>query len=71
MPRILKYLIPVLLLAGVILGGASLSNAHSLNETSYSHKHKQPSKGACAYGCVLKGHGQSRYSACGDCICRH
>lgn len=71
MTRPLQYFIPVLLLAGVILGGVSQSNAHSVSEISWRHSHKQPSDGACAYGCVLKGHGQSKRNNCGDCVCRH
>ena len=69
MPRSLKHLIPFLLLAGAMLGGASLANANSGHD-NFAHGHEQPSEGACAYACILKGHGQHDYSDCGECVCK-
>ena len=69
MTRLLQYFIPVLLLAGVILGGASLVNANS-GHSDWSHNHTQPSDGACAYACILKGHWVHDYNPCGGCRCK-
>ena len=69
MSRSLKHLIPVLLLAGTVLGGASLVRAHSGHD-DYDHEHTQYSGGACAYACALKGHGKFWYTDCWKCWCK-
>ena len=69
MSRLLKHLIPVLLLAGTMLGGASLVGAHS-GHNDYQHHHIQNSGGACAYACALKGHWKFHYTDCWVCSCK-
>ena len=63
MPRIMKHLVAAVMLAGgVLLTGTSFVEAHYPNTSGNSscdfaaHWHTQPSKGACSYGCILKGH---------------
>ena len=45
--------------------------AHPSQASGSSHGHHSTSSGACAYSCVLLGHGSSAYTggSCGTCTC--
>ena len=77
MPHLAKYIVAVLLGTGVLLGGASLVDAHTPLWSYYQwkHHHITSSSGQCAYNCSVIGHGKSKYKAhvgCpqGDCYCK-
>lgn len=70
MPTLLKHLIPLLLVAGVLVGGASLVDAHSKSENYWSHYQYAQTESICAYECALKNHDKKDYS-CQSCRCKN
>ena len=65
MPALLKHLIPLLLVAGTMLGAAS-ADAHSPLWSYYWWDHHQQTQTAnmCAYECALVNHDVSKWKPC-------
>ena len=77
MRHLAKYIVALLLGAGVLLGSASLVDAHSPLLSYYYWRHDQQTQTAnlCAYECALKNHDVWDWDECqggghGDCKCK-
>ncbi len=75
MSHLAKYIVAVLLGAGVLLGGASLVDAHSKSESWWSHYQYAQTESLCAYECALKNHDSYDWDCDDDgdhaCSCRY
>ena len=73
MSHLAKYIVAVLLGAGVLLGGASLVDAHSPPWSWYEWQHEQTTSDSnmCAYECALKNHEVIDFDPCESwCKCK-
>ena len=72
MSHLAKHIVAVLLGAGLLLGGASLTDAHSppLSWYQSSHEQKTSTANMCAYECALVNHDSYSWNCnTGDCSC--